>query len=214
MNGASSLTLAERAPIYAWLAPLFAQEIDSDLWATLRTPGVRDLLTHVQPDFEPWIAQPLTPELREACAAEYARLFLLPGGVPPFASAWMDGNREQLGAELSVIVLRSCEVLGREPRRAEPWGKLPLDHVGLLFDLTSISARSADPLNREVGNHLAGEMLGEWLVSFGSALGEKANLPLYRALGRCVEMLHQAEPAGEANRTDGGNEVPAGAGGL
>ncbi len=202
MSIAPSLSLAERAPIYAWLAPLFAQEVGADLWATLRMPGVRDLLAGLDPEFEPWIAQPLSPELAEECAAEFARLFLLPGGVPPFASAWIDGNREQLGAELSATVLRSCEVLGREPRRAEPWGKLALDHLGLLLDLTSESSRSHDALDREVGEHLAAEMLGEWLVPFGSALSKKARLPLYRALGRCVEMLHQGEPPPNAAPTD------------
>jgi TorA maturation chaperone TorD len=184
------LSLEERAPIYAWLSPLFAKEIDADAWQELRTPAVHDLFARLDPEFEAWIAQPYSEALGEDCAAEFARLFLLPGGAPPFASAWMDGNREQLGTKLSTIVLRSCEVLGRTPRRAEPWGKLALDHVGLLFDLVSGAALSADELDLETGRHLAEQTLGEWLVPFGAALREKAQQPVYRALGRCLETLH------------------------
>lgn len=191
----ASLSLADRAPLYAWLAPLFAREIELDLWEILHKPEIRGLLAGLEPEFSAWIEDPLGPERQEECAAEFARLFLLPGGVPPFASAWMDGNREQLGAKLSTIVLRSCEVLGRQPERAEPWGNLALDHLALLLDLTSGAALSSDPLDQQVAEHLDGELLGEWIFNFGSALEEKAELPIYRALGRFLQQLHTDEPA-------------------
>ncbi|MFK7896155.1 MAG: molecular chaperone [Myxococcota bacterium] len=184
------LSLEERAPLYAWLAPFFAQEIDAEVWAHLKTPSIATLFAPFDDDLSSWTNQPFTETLNETCAAEFARLFLLPGGVPPLASVWIQGDREKLGAELSAVVARSCEVLSRTPQRGEAWGKLPLDHIGLIFDLASRAGVSTDPLDREVGAHLDEAMLGTSLARFGAALEEKAELPVYRALGRCVKELH------------------------
>jgi len=194
------LDLNERAPIYAWLATLFVREIDATTWEGLRSYPVRSILTQLEPSLDAELEHALLSERAAELDEEFTRLFLLPGGVSPLASAWREESgenrqpdkrpEESIREGIAQLVGHGFEALGREPVRAEPWGRLPLDHVSLLFDLVSCGATSSTPSDLETAHHLDRELLGEWVGRFGRALSEQADEPIYRSLGRLVYSMH------------------------
>ena len=173
----SPLTTAERAPIERCVARLVLRELDPAAAAQLGAPPLADLLAKLDPEV-PASLNPWTADREEAAREEFARLFLLPGGVSPCASAWLPGEREALGARLATLITRALEALGR--RRAQD-DRLPLDHLALLLELEA---------TRAVGDIVRREALGPWVARFGAALRAQAKLPIYRAAGTLLELLH------------------------
>jgi TorA maturation chaperone TorD len=195
------LSIVERAPIYGWLSGFLVREIDEARWIGLGREPIRGLLSRAEPGFHAWSASPFTEEIDAALAEEYARLFLLPEGVSPFVSTWLDGDREQLSGSLASMVERGLVVLAREPVRREPWGRLPLDHLACVFDVVSESIASGEPMQVEVAIHLDTELLGPWLVSFGERVRTLAETPFYRAIGSIITELHCRAAEGAGLRT-------------
>jgi TorA maturation chaperone TorD len=205
------LDLSERAPIYAWLAPLFVREIDATTWQELQSDPLRSILTRLEPSLDAELELELLSERASELDEEFTRLFLLPGGVLPVATAWLETSGEGQESEkppeeairegIVQLVGHGFEALGREPVRAEPWGRLPLDHISLLFDLVSCGATSSTPSDLETAHYLDRELLGEWLERFGRALSEQANEPIYRALGRLLYSMHDTSESGLSHRS-------------
>lgn len=184
---------ADRAPIYGFLARLLIREVDETTWRALRDPVLIDFLETAEPGFGDWIAEEPTAERLESLAEEYARLFLVPGGVPLFASAWLEGEPESVAASLSDFVSGVLDALGRETLVAEPWGRLPLDHLALWLDLV-VAAAEQDEASAETGpsgdaDHLEAQLLGPWVVRFGEALEASAESPLYRCAGKLLRAI-------------------------
>lgn len=173
----------ERAPIDRFLARLLLEELDEDVVTALGAPEIADILELVEPGCRLWLREPWTPARDASAREEFARLFLLPGGAPPLASAWIEGEREQLGAQFTSFVSRALDASGRQTRHSRVWGNLPLDHLGLLLDLTASLFSSEEGTGRGIGVHLQREALGPWVGAFGRTLRAKAALPIYRAAG-------------------------------
>lgn len=182
----SPLTTAERAPIERCVARLVLRELDPAAAAQLGAPPLADLLAKLDPEV-PASLNPWTADREEAAREEFARLFLLPGGVSPCASAWLPGEREALGARLATLITRALEALGR--RRAQD-DRLPLDHLALLLELVADASAAHDEATRAVGDIVRREALGPWVARFGAALRAQAKLPIYRAAGTLLELLH------------------------
>lgn len=189
---APRMGLRERVPFYAVASRLLLHEVDEAFYAVLTVPPVRTLWVGLDAGCEAWFAQPWEEAFAAALREEYARLFVLPSGTPPFASAWLEGDRDALGAQVHGLVTSALEALGREPRVAEPWGRVPLDHLGLLFDLVVTAVEQGGLAGFEVAQHLDRELLGPWLGRFGDALAREAALPVYRGLGRLLVDLEGA----------------------
>ncbi|WP_279244632.1 TorD/DmsD family molecular chaperone [Candidatus Litorirhabdus singularis] len=194
MTSASLMDLAERAPIYAWLARLLVCEIDAEAWRQLGT--ARDVLVQLEPALADELAGQLTPSRCEDLAEEFARLFLLPNGVSPFASSWIAENQasESIRDEISMMVGQGLLALGHQAVHREPWGRLPQDHVAVLLDLVASAQLSNDATANEIAGHLDQQLLGAWLLAFGSALAQSSREPLYRALGQLTVELHTVSP--------------------
>lgn len=197
MTHSGMLELTARAPIYDWLARLLIAEVDDEAWSALRDAPVRRVLAQLAPALDGALAVDFTPEDCESHAEEYARLFLLPNGVSPFASSWLDGEGapERTRDELAVLVESGFASLGRAPRDTGAWGRVPRDHVALILDLvaqaSSLAEQSKDVTDRELAEHLDSQLIGSWIVRFARALGDESRLPLYRSLGRLLDQLHR-----------------------
>lgn len=191
------LSLAERAPLYDFAARLLVSEVDASTWAAITADPLRTLLDKAHPGFAAWAEGEWGDERREALAEEFARLFLLPGLVPPFASRWLvttigdEGMREKTRGEIASIVALACEGLGAE--RRGPGGNLPADHAALIFAIAAEAATQpgaeADPVLARFDETL----LGPGWATMGDALVEHARIPLYAALGALLRDLHEGE---------------------
>jgi TorA maturation chaperone TorD len=182
----AELLVGERAPIYRLVARLLIREVDAATWVALREPAIVDFLEAAAPDFGDWIAREPNAERLEELAEEFARLFLVPGGVPLFASAWIEGQSESVANGLAHFVSEILEATGRETVFAEPWGRLPLDHLALWLDLVAGLADESPELAR----HLDDQLMGPWIISLGRSLEEHAASPLYRSVGALLQDLN------------------------
>lgn len=188
-----SFELRERAPIYAWLAERLAREIDGECWRQVGDEPLRSTLGRLEPNLVTELDQEFTAERQETLEEEYARLFLLPGGVSPLASSWVAStdDRESARQRITHWIDGVYAALGREPRRVEPWGKLPLDHLAVVLDLVAVAATSGDQSDLEVANLLHDDLLSPALVGFGAALVHEARTPIYRSIGALITSLKE-----------------------
>ena len=85
------------ASLYALLGRLVASEIDPDLMAVLRTPGVLETFENIAPGCLDGFDQ-------EAAVVEFCRLFVLPGGVPAVAAAWLPGSDPNRSVAITGLV--------------------------------------------------------------------------------------------------------------
>ena len=178
----------ERAPIDLLISRILLVELDLELVKVLKSPAVTNVLEAVEPGVSAELQEPWDAVRDDFAREEYARLFLLPKGVPPFASAWIEGEREQLGSQLTTFVSRLMTVLDRavEPQH----GNLPLDHLGLLLELAGTAALDGRPSHQQAAAHLRAEALGPWVGAFGRTLQRQARLAVYRAVGGLLAQLY------------------------
>ncbi len=180
--------MRELAPLYELLARLLTAEVDAALLSSLKAPEASALFERLAPGF---LAE--EPDLDDL-AGEFAALFLIPGGAPPFASAWApEGSPEELPERIATFVHKAMEVLSVEQSGAA--GRLSLDHAGLLCALVA-RGLAGDADQQELARHVREEALAPWAPRFGEALVAKASSKVYEATGALLVTLH-ADRAGD-----------------
>ncbi len=184
------LSCAERAPIDLFLSRLLLAEIDLALIEGLRCPDVMSVLGVVEPEVRSEIEAPWTAGREERARVEFARLFLLPGGVSPRASAWIFGEGEHLVRPIAALISSALEILDPDVVRKSAWRNPPRDHLGLLLALVATAGNSENAEVRRVGERLRAGALGSWVARFGRSLRLNTCLPIYRAAGVLLETLH------------------------
>ena len=144
---ASRWNVAERAPVYDFAARLLSSEIETATSAAISADPLRAIFDQARPGFADWAGGGFDDARREALAEEFARLFLVPGVVPPFASRWVvqligeETTREKTRAEIASLVALACEGLGLDTNAEGPGGRLPPDHAALVFAIASAAAK-------------------------------------------------------------------------
>ena len=204
MSGDESASLGseiqERVPFYALASRLLLEEVHRETFDRLRADPVRSVLVAADSRCEEWLDQEWDDARELSLREEYARLFLMSSGVPPFVSACLEGDREKLGLELHDFVTGVLRALAREPRVVQPWGRLPLDHLGLILELIHLAAEEGTEVTLQIAQQVEKELLGEWVIVFSRTLVKKAKEPLYAALGHLLEDLwnHRGRVPGES----------------
>ncbi len=179
------LSPVERAPIDFLLARLLLEELDAPLVDGLRRREVMTVLKTAEPGIDTYLEGWEIDDRATASREEFARLFLLPGGVTPRASAWESGQ-----GCASDLVNHAMLDLGRRVTTESRVGNVPIDHLGFVLDLAASAATSADSEDRKTGDRLYTHALGDWVVRFADALQSKAQTPVYRCVGRLVRLLN------------------------
>ena len=170
-----------RAALYALLAELLTQELDASRLEALRP--FADVLATAEPELGDWIRRAGEQELAEL-RSEFARLFLLPGGVPPQASAWLENEEEPRAGQIATLVHRAMSAL--ELEQTGSLGLLPFDHLGLIFAVASKGLASSVMERAQIGEHVEREALGEWVIQFSDVLSRQSQAPIYRVAGRII----------------------------
>ena len=170
------------ASLYALLGRLVASEIDPDLMAVLRTPGVLETFENIAPGCLDGFDQ-------EAAVVEFCRLFVLPGGVPAVAAAWLPGSDPNRSVAITGLVnaLVSKLELSVPP-------DLPLDHAGILLSIMPWLLEKQP----EASDDFQQTARDPWIGRFARALEHGAELPIYRAMAIILGAV--AGPARNANK--------------
>ncbi len=194
MAGVSEpLPRESRAALYRLCADLLTHELDEARLRDLRE--VSAVLVRLEPELGEWLAEADEAALEEV-RVEFSRLFLLPRGVSPHASAWLEGGGEAQSTQIATLVHRAMAAL--ELEQTEIAGSLSLDHLGLLYAVVGAALDSTVPERTRIGEHVEREALGPWVLAFADALTKRAEASIYRALGRLIRELHTRAPRDES----------------
>ncbi len=187
------LPAAGRAAILSLLSRILVREVDGPLLAHLAREEIGGVLEVLDPTVTAEISEAARDETaREALDVEYCRLFLLPGGVSPYALGWVEGDAGASRAQLQTRIGGLLDDLGLRPAE-HGLGNLPLDHVGVLLALAAVATE------RDPGGAAFVEALGllcPWGERFAAALGARSNAALYRATARLLVAVLRATPCG------------------
>lgn len=196
---------AGRAKTYAVLAALHAAPPTAELAATIRAGGIRQSPGSALAG----AADALSECFRRAeaegmsdddIAAEYTRLFVLPFGVVPHESYYLD-EKKHLGGHVTVAVQRYYDAAAA--RLAGTSLELP-DHMGVELEfmkfLCDIEAQLWQEPNREglqrcleFQNGFLADHLLRWNQALGQKISVESSLDLYRALARLTNDFLEAE---------------------
>lgn len=189
-------SLAERAPLYRFAARLLAQEIDETLWASLGREPLRGVLGAMDERLAEAFETPLTRARKEQLDEEYARLFLLPGRVPPFAPHWLADRADRKSAldSITTVVTQAIRALGIDGASPLQRTNLPHDHAAWIFSLAAEFGEGATAANDGWGALFEAAALGPGWGDFGRALSQEAKEPIYRVLGDLLAFIHPEIP--------------------
>jgi len=167
----------ELGAVYALLSRVFLKEADAELMHELARPAIAEVLEALEPGFSAHIQPPWDAARLEEAASEYARLFLLPGGVTPYAAGWMQGEEGAIRADLEEKIATLYDALRVRPADFG-LGNVPSDHIGMLLALTSVA------LQVDASGGLAARsraLLDDWAPRFADRVHAASEDRLYRA---------------------------------
>ncbi len=176
-----------KASLAILAAHYLLHEIDPPGLEVLRQDDVLEVLEKLEPGCREYLAaRSWSPDDFDAAAAEYCRLFILPGGASPYAAAWLGGDPLVAGPRIAARIEEAIRALGEDPQVPSP-----RDHLGVLLTLTARAwqaGTAGEPLARE----LVEELLLPWMPAFSQALRQKTEHPFYRALGSLLSQLSRS----------------------
>ena len=173
------------APVHALLARMLLKEADAGLLRDLARPEIADAMETLEPGFTAYVARDRTEAELDDLAAEYARLFLMPGGVSPFAAAWIQGDEGTVRSGLESEIADLHRLLEIAPADFG-LGNVPADHIGMLLSLTVVA------LEKDPSGDLAARsrsLYQAWAPGFVDALLAKTGDPLYRAAAKLLHTI-------------------------
>lgn len=187
---ASELALESevKAHLATLVAHLLLHEVDPSTLEILRQDNVLEVLEKLEPGCRDYLAgREWSAQDFERLAVEYCRLFILPGGVSPYANAWLGGDPLVQGPRIAARIDAVTATLGVEINPGDP----PGDHLGTLLALAA-RAWQAGPEGEPLARVLADELLLPWMPAFSAGLQQKTDDPLYRALGSLLAQLSRS----------------------
>jgi TorA maturation chaperone TorD len=176
---------ASEAAAMTFLARLFASEIDAELLAALRVPGLKAGLAAFDPGVEAALDADWGPKEYEEAATEFCELFVLPNGVAPIASAWLPGDDPNRAAALASVTHALREQGGLE--LPVSLARLPQDHVSVVLALGSWMLSEVEA--RQDSETLLEAVFLPWAPRFARALEERSRHPIYAASARATLAL-------------------------
>jgi TorA maturation chaperone TorD len=143
-----------RSCVYRLLAAVLMKELTSGLLAALRSEDVADALEELEPSIRRFVEDSEPEKLLNDLAEEYAALFLVPGGIPPYESVRLHGMLNQKPSWEVEEFYRKCGLVVREECRILP------DHLGMELDFMGYLAEKEAEARRNKEEEQAAMWLG------------------------------------------------------
>jgi TorA maturation chaperone TorD len=147
----------------------------------LRDPEIAHTLEALAPGCSGYLDQHWDRDTFDQCAADFCGLFILSGGAPPYAGAWVEGDAATVRPALFDRITEVANALGQ----ASADESVPPDHIAVLLTLV-VQAEEADEVDADL---IWRVLLGEWVGAFTSTLEARTNNPLYLATARLLHAL-------------------------
>lgn len=170
-----------RANIYHLLSRVYLKEIDKEFLEALRASNL----------FSPDILNKPDHPLLEELAEEYAALFLVSGGLPPYESVRLKGLLCQEPATEVEEYYRRCGIVMKEE-----WKRIFPDHLGLELEFLGYLCDKEvtdGGLWSEYQREFFEAHLGRWCFDYLSDLEKCAFHPFYKEIAVLTREFLESE---------------------
>jgi anaerobic sulfite reductase subunit A len=187
-----------RANVYHLLSRVFVKEVSPEFLKAFKDNGLRSTLRELGVDINKILPDTPEKELLDVLAEEYAGLFLLAGGLPPYESVRLKGMLcQQPEAEVMEFYKR-CGLVHREETKifADHLG-IELEFMGYLADKETGAHKNND--RKEAGRwrgfqkEFFDEHLDKWVFGFLDDLDRCASHPFYSEMSRLTRGFLELE---------------------
>jgi putative dimethyl sulfoxide reductase chaperone len=114
-----------RCRVYRLFSSLLMKEVDPGMLAALKGDGMAEALGELAPGIKDILDSDEPEKQQDDLAEEYAALFIVPGGIPPYESVRLHGLMNQKPAWEVEEFYRRCGLVVKEGCRILP------DHLGM-----------------------------------------------------------------------------------
>lgn len=196
----SSLTSLSkgRSRVYQFLSQLFLKEVTPEMLDVFLKEETKEALHSLDIDISKIVPDIPQDRLLDELAEEYAALFIVPGGIPPYESVRLEGQLYQKSAFEVEEFYTKCGLVLRDDHSIFP------DHLGLeLFFMGYLADKEADSLINRTGDdsekwlELQKEFfevhLGKWVFKFLQDMEKCAFHPFYRGIAELTQRFLETE---------------------
>lgn len=190
--------LRAQAGLYAFLARSLEAEVDQPLLVALRGP-LRDTLEELGIDLGDDVRSGDPQAALASLAEEFAALFVVPGAVLPYRSAYETGRLFQPQADLATAAYRDAGFDFRNVLSGEfpDHAAVMLAFVGRLFERQA-EAVSADNIEAAAEwkfrrDHFLLHQIGGWAIGWSRRAQACARHPFYRSILALAEQVIWAD---------------------
>jgi TorA maturation chaperone TorD len=185
----SNSEIAEsRSNVYRLLAVLYMKEVTPEVLEALKSKQVAEAFEELCSDLWRFLHDPEPEKVLNNLAEEYAALFIVPGGIPPYESVRLKGQLSQEPAWQVEEFYRKCGLVVRDDLRILP------DHFGMELEFMGyLAGREADESVKDHQAEASGwrgfqseffrDHIEKWAFGFLRDLERYAFHPFYRGLG-------------------------------
>ncbi|MBI5326714.1 MAG: molecular chaperone TorD family protein [Deltaproteobacteria bacterium] len=193
-----SRTAQSRSNVYRLFSMCYINEVTSEFLKTLKSKNVMNSLSEFGVDFSKILFDAPEEKLLDILAGEYAALFIVPGGIPPYESVRLKGLLCQEPEWKVREFYKRCGLTVRDDC------KIFSDHLGMELEfmgyLTDKEAKAwgdkdektaAEWLNLQkefFANHL-----NKWVFGFLNDMDKCAFHPFYKEVARLTKTFLEVE---------------------
>ena len=187
-----------RAGIYRLLSMMYLKEVSEEFLKTLKSEEIIDAFNELGVDFSKILFDKSEDKLLDELATEYAALFIVPGGIPPYESVRLKGMLCQEPEWQVRDFYKRCGLIVKEEN------KIFSDHLGMELEFMAYLADKEADAWKSNGEKTAGQWssmqkeffashLGKWVFSFLKDMDKCAFHPFYKEVSKLTRSFLDVE---------------------
>lgn len=193
-----ALAAKGRSSLYHLLSLFYLKEISSEFLTQIKSKEIIESLNELDVDFGSIFNNKSQEELIEELSQEYAALFIVPGGIPPYESVRLKDLLNQEPAWKTEEFYKRCGLIIKEGCKTFP------DHLGMELEFMAYlsdkeSAALKDDNEKaaiEWGNlqkEFFSNHINKWVFGFLDDLDRFAFHPFYKEVARLTKGFLETE---------------------
>jgi TorA maturation chaperone TorD len=193
-----SVAAKGRSNVYHLLAMLYLKEASPELLTILKSREIIESLNELGSDFKDILSNKQQEILLDELSQEYAALFIVPGGIPPYESVRLKDLLNQEPAWKTEEFYKRCGLIIKEDCKTFP------DHLGMelefmayLSDKESTAWEEKDEKAAAEWNNLQKEFfsnhINKWVFGFLDDLDRFAFHPFYKEVAKLTKGFLETE---------------------
>jgi TorA maturation chaperone TorD len=190
-----------RGNVYHLLAMLYLKEASPEFLTQIKSKEISESLNELDIDFGSIFNNKSQEELIDELSQEYAALFIVPGGIPPYESVRLKDLLNQEPAWKTEEFYKRCGLIIKEDCKTFP------DHLGMelefmayLSDKESTAWEEKDEKAAAEWNNLQKEFfsnhINKWVFGFLDDLDRFAFHPFYKEVAKLTKGFLETEREG------------------